>query len=110
MQINKLSRAHLEKNCEFMIYQNASKLDFTDQSFNFCATCHSNIKAGRKSQGAIFKGFDFPKIPHSLRGLTPLEERLNCPRLPFMIIKSIGHERQSAIKELLIMFQFQLET
>jgi len=31
-----------------------------------------------------------------------LEERPIFPRLPFMIIKSIGHERQSAVKEVFI--------
>jgi len=99
-QINKLSRAYLEEHCEFReeIYQNARQLAFTGESFKFCVTCHSNIKACRKPKGAISNGLDFPEIPHCLRGLTPLEERLISPRLPFMKIKSIGHERQSAIK------------
>jgi len=73
------------------IYQNASQLALT-QSFKFCATCNSNIKAGRKPKGAISHGLDFQKILHFL------EERLIFPRIPFMIIKSIGQERQSAIK------------
>jgi len=85
----KLSRAYLEKHCEFReeIYQNASQLVLTGESFTFCATCHSNIKAGRKPKGAISNGLDFPEIPYCLRGLTPLVERLISPRLPFMIIK-----------------------
>jgi len=90
----------LEENYEFReeIYKSSSKSAFTRESFKLCATCHNYIKAGRKPKGAISNGLDFPKIPHSLRGLTPLKERLIFPRLPFMIIISLGHERQSAIK------------
>jgi len=90
-------KGHLEEHCEFTesIYQKASQLVLT-QSFKFCATCHSNIEAGRKPKGAISNGLHFQEILHFL------EERLIFPRLPFMIIKSIGHERQSAVKEVFI--------
>jgi len=96
-QINKLSRAYLEDHCEFR-EENASLLAFTGESFKFFATCHSNIKAGRKP---ISNGH-FPEIPHCLRGLTPLEEQLISPRLPFMIIKSKGHETQSALTGIVV--------
>jgi len=82
-QINKLLRSYLENIVSSGKRFTRMPPSFSCQSFKFCATFHSNIKAGRKSKGAIFKGLDFPEVSHSLRGLTILEERLILPRFPF---------------------------
>ena len=50
-----------------------------------CNTCHLNIKEGKLPQCSKVNGMSFPNEP-SVLGLTPLEERLISPRIPFMQI------------------------
>ena len=49
-----------------------------------CYTCHSNLKAGKMPCCATANKMTFPEKPDALKSLTPLEERLVSPRIPFM--------------------------
>jgi hypothetical protein len=93
-------KAFIESRNEFSadILSLSSQFPSSDESFQFCNTCSRNIKAGKKPKFSITNGLDFPNLPECLKGLTPLEERLISPRLPFMVIKSLGVGRQNAIK------------
>lgn len=55
-------------------------------------TCLSNIKQGKVPQFAIENGMGFPWKPEQLE-IAEMEERLICPRIPFMQIygKPRGH-------------------
>ena len=52
----------------------------------------------RTFQICLANGLDFPEIPDCLKGLTPIEERLIMPKLPFMTIRPLGYQGQSLLK------------
>jgi hypothetical protein len=100
--VDKISREKIEEKCSEAdssdILYLSSLFPSHSNKFSFCKTCSRSIKSGKKPKASITNGLDFPELPECLKGLTPLEERLISPRLPFMIIKSLGYGRQSAIK------------
>lgn len=51
-----------------------------------CNTCHKYLKEGKVPPCSLMNGFSFPKRPPEL-DLTPLEERLVAPRIPFMQLR-----------------------
>jgi len=57
--------------------------------FFFCKSWSRTINTGRKPNNYIMNSFDFPELPGSLKFVESLEEILFCPRLTFMIIKSL---------------------
>jgi len=95
-QVTEISRAFVESKASLL--NHSSDLLSDDNKLQLCSTCLRNIALGKKPKFAIINGLDFPDLPPCLKGLTPLEERLISPRLPFMVIKSLGVGRQSAIK------------
>ncbi|KAL8567302.1 hypothetical protein ACOMHN_023345 [Nucella lapillus] len=63
-----------------------------------CHTCHSSIRKGAAPRLSLGRGLDFPDVPAEVARLTPLEERLVSPRIPFMQIRPLGVDRQHGLK------------
>ena len=79
--------------CNASLYQSCSReildscvtgLKSIDDTEWICGTCHSNLKAGKVPTCAKANKMTFPEKPDVLKDLTPLEERLISPRIPFM--------------------------
>ena len=64
-----------------------------------CSTCHSNLKAGKLPSCAKVNKMTFPEKPDVLKDLTPLEERLLSPRIPFMQMRELPSGGQLSIRE-----------
>ena len=62
-----------------------------------CYTCHSNLKAGKMPCCATADKMTFPEKPDALKSLTPLEERLVSPRIPFMQVRELPSGGQLSI-------------
>ena len=62
-----------------------------------CGTCHSNLKAGKLPSCAKANKMTFPEKPDVLNDLTPLEERLISPRIPFMQLRELPSGGQLSI-------------
>ena len=61
-----------------------------------CVTCDSNLKKGKVPSCSKANKMGFPDKLHSLN-LTPLEERLISPRIPFMQIRELPRGSQLSI-------------
>ena len=61
-----------------------------------CNTCHLNIREGKLPRCSKANGMNFPDKP-SVLDLTPLEERLLSPRIPFMQIRELPRGGQLSI-------------
>jgi len=61
-----------------------------------CRTCDSNLKKGKFPSLSKANKMSFPKKP-DLLNLTPLEERLISPRIPFMQICELPRGAQLSI-------------
>ena len=59
-----------------------------------CSTCHSNLKAGNLPTCAKANKMTFPEMPDVLKDLTPLEERLISPRIPFMQVHKLPNKSE----------------
>ena len=62
-----------------------------------CGTCHSNLKTGKLPSCAKANKMTFPEKPDVLKDVTPLEERLISPRIPFMQIRELPSGGQLSI-------------
>ena len=62
-----------------------------------CYACHSNLKAGKMPCCATANKMTFPEKPDALKSLTPLEERLVSPRIPFMQVRELPSGGQLSI-------------
>ncbi len=62
-----------------------------------CGTCHLNLKAGKLPSCAKANKMSFPEKPDVLKDLTPLEERLISPRIPFMQVRELPSGGQLSI-------------
>ena len=62
-----------------------------------CGTCHSNLKTGKLPSCAKANKMAFPEKPDVLKDLTPLEERLIAPRIPFMQVRELPSGGQLSI-------------
>jgi hypothetical protein len=62
-----------------------------------CGTCHSNLKAGKLPSCAKANKMTFPEKPDVLTDLTPLEEGLISPRIPFMQLRELPSGGQLSI-------------
>ena len=71
-------------------------LKSVDDTEWICSTCHSNLKESKIPQCSKANGMIFPKKPAVL-DLTPLEERLVSPRIPFMQIRELPRGGQLLI-------------
>ena len=92
--------------CNASLYQSCSKeilnlcltgLKSIDNSEWICGTCHSNLKAGKLPSCAKANKMNFPEKPDVLKDLTPLEERLISPRIPFMQLRELPSGGQLSI-------------
>ena len=81
--------------CKASLYKSCSREILTlcptgvksvDNTEWICSTCHSNLKAGKLPTYAKVNKMTFPEKPDVLKDLTPLEERLISPRIPFMLV------------------------
>ena len=61
-----------------------------------CTTCDSNLRKGKLPSCSKANKMSFPKKPELL-DLTPLEERLISPRIPFMQIRELPRGGQLSI-------------
>ncbi len=61
-----------------------------------CTTCHSNL-TGKMPSCAKANKMTFPVIPELSKNLTPLEERLISPRIPFMQVRELPSGGQLSI-------------
>ncbi|XP_078383840.1 uncharacterized protein LOC144666317 [Oculina patagonica] len=61
-----------------------------------CSTCDTNLKKGKLPSCSKANKMSFPKKPELL-SLTPLEERLVSPRIPFMQIRELPRGGQLSI-------------
>ena len=92
--------------CNASLYQSCSRkildlcltgLKSIDKIEWICATCHSNLKAGKLPTCAKANKMTFPEKPDVLKDLTPLEERLISPRIPFMQVRELPSGGQLSI-------------
>ncbi len=92
--------------CNASLYKSCSKemltlcltgLKTIDNTEWICSTCHSNLKAGKLPPCAKANKMTFPEKPNVLKDLTPLEERLMSPRIPFMQVRELSRGGQLSI-------------
>ena len=92
--------------CNPSLYQSCSReildlcltgLKSIDDTEWICGTCHSNLKVGKFPTCAKANKMTFPKKPDVLKDLTPLEERLISPRIPFMQVRELPSGGQLSI-------------
>ena len=92
--------------CNASLYKSCSKeilalcltgLKSIDNTEWICSTCHSNLKAGKLPTCAKANKMTFPEKPDVLKDLTPLEERLISPRIPFMQVRELPRGGQLSI-------------
>ncbi|CAF1419187.1 unnamed protein product [Adineta steineri] len=69
-----------------------------------CATCRKDIMSNKIPNIALSNGLAFCEIPDCLKILTELEERLISPRIPFMVIRTLGFSKQFGLKVILTRF------
>ena len=58
---------------------------------------YSNLKVGKVPSCAKANKMTFPERPEVLKNLTPLEERLISPRIPFMQVRELPSGGQLSI-------------
>jgi len=63
-------------------------VESVDNSEWICTTFHSNLEKGKLPSCSKANKMSFPEKPE-LSNLTPLEERLISPRIPFMQIREL---------------------
>ncbi len=92
--------------CNASLYESCSReilnlcltgLKSIDNTEWICSTCHSNLKAGKLPTCAKANKMTFPEKPDVLKDLTPLEERLILPRIPFMQVRKLPRGGQLSI-------------
>ena len=92
--------------CNAVLYQSCSReilnlcltgLKSVDNTEWICGTCNSNLKAGKLPTCAKANKMTFPEKPDVLKDLTPLEERLISPRIPFMQVRELPSGGQLSI-------------
>ena len=92
--------------CNVSLYSSCSKeilnlcltgLKSIDNTEWICGTCHSNLKVGKLPSCAKANKMTFPEKPEVLKNLTPLEERLISPRIPFMQVRELPSGGQLSI-------------
>ena len=75
-----------------------NSIDSIDNTKWICSTCHSNLKVGKLPCCAKANKMTFLEKPERiLKDLTPLEERLVSPRIPFMQIRELPSGGQLSI-------------
>ncbi len=62
-----------------------------------CITCRNGVYNNKIPTICLKNGLNFPDVPSAVNQLEPVEERLICPRLPFLRIMSRGRDRQKGL-------------
>ena len=76
----------------------------------FCVTCKKDMMSNKVPNLSLPNGLAFYDVPHCLKILTELEERLASPRIPFMVIRSLGSCRQFGLKGNLVNVPMNVDT
>lgn len=79
--VRKAKPAEIEK----LVY---AKSKFVDTTY-ICTTCRAQSKKDKVPTLKVTNGLEFPDIPKVLQELTPLEERMVSPVVPFMQIRDL---------------------
>ena len=83
--------------CYIRLLFNA-KISFGRWKLQFFSTWKNAITKKNVPKICLANGLDFPEIPNCLKCLTPIEELLIMPRLPFTTIRPLGYQGQSLLK------------
>ena len=75
-----------------------------------CITCRKDIMSNKVPNLSLSNGLPFHDVPDCLKILTELEERLISPRIPFMIIRSLGFYKQFGLKGNLVNVPMNVDT
>ena len=75
-----------------------------------CVTCRKDIMSNKVPNLSLSNGLAFHEVPDCLKTLTELEERLISPRIPFMIIRSLGFCKQFGLKGNLVNVPMNVDT
>jgi hypothetical protein len=71
--------------------------DNSCESLQIPGTCHSNLKVGKLPSCSKANKMTFPEKPEVLKNLTPLEERIISPIIPFMQVRELPSGGQLSI-------------
>ncbi|CAF1405512.1 unnamed protein product [Rotaria sordida] len=75
-----------------------------------CVTCRKDIVLGKIPNLCLSNGLAFYEVPDCLKILTELEERLISPRIPFMVIRTLGFCKQFGLKGNLVNVPMNVDT
>ena len=75
-----------------------------------CVTCRKDIMSNKVPNLSLSNGLGFHEVPDCLKILTELEERLVSPRIPFMVIRSLGFCKQFGLKGNLVNVPMNVDT
>ena len=75
-----------------------------------CVTCRKDIMSNKIPNIGLSNGLAFYEVPDCLKILTELEERLISPRIPFMVIRSLGSCKQFGLKGNLVNVPMNVDT
>ena len=94
--IKKCNASNYSKCQQTIIKSCITGVKSVDDTEWICNTCHSNLKDNKLPQCSKANGMHFPEKPKVL-DLTPLEERLISPCIPFMQIRELPRGGQLTI-------------
>ena len=75
-----------------------------------CAICSKDMMLNKVPTLCLSNGLVFYEIPDCLKILTVLEERLTSPRIPFMVIRTLGFCKQFGLKGNLVNVPMNIDT
>ncbi|CAF3520518.1 unnamed protein product, partial [Rotaria socialis] len=79
-------------------------------TIKLCVTCRKDIMLNKVPNLCLSYGLAFYEIPDCLKILTESEERLISPRIPFMVIRSLGYSKQFGLKGNLVNVPMNVDT
>ena len=79
-------------------------------TIKLCVTCRKDIMSNKVPNLSLSNGLAFYEVPDCLKVLTELEERLISPRIPFMVIRSLGFCKQFGLKGNLVNVPMNVDT
>ena len=83
---------------------------YGDETVRSPTTCRKDIVSNKVPNLSLSNGLAFYEIPDCLKTLTELEERLTSPRIPFMVIRSLGSCKQFGLKGNLVNVPMNVDT
>ena len=102
---------HLSLECNSSLYKSCPQkllnlcltgLKSIDNIEWICSTCHANVKDAKLPTCAKANEITFPEKPNVLKDLTPVEEWLISPRIPFMQVRELPTGGQLSIHEIVV--------